>query len=80
MRHIRRWQTRFRKLCVAILAVVFLIASAAPVWAAEGDGASSEKSYVLLYTLVVLAVALGLMVVLRPVGRETELKFKVDDQ
>jgi hypothetical protein len=46
--------------------------------ALAADEAASGKSWTLSWMLVVLSVALGLLVVLRPVGRTTEVKQKSD--
>lgn len=45
------------------------------VWA---QGGVTKSSYVVSYVLVVLVIALGLLVVLRPSGRRTEVKAKSD--
>jgi hypothetical protein len=42
---------------------------------AEGQ----EKSYVLSYVLIVLIVGLALVLVLRPAGRRTEVRPKVEE-
>lgn len=47
--------------------------------ALAADTAAADKSWTLSWMLVVLSVALGLLVVLRPVGRTTEVKQKSDD-
>ena len=43
---------------------------------AQEEGAASGKSYTTCYLLVVLIVGLGLMLVLRPVGRTRDVKPK----
>ncbi len=47
--------------------------------AMAADAAAADKAWTLSWMLVVLSIALGLLVVLRPVGRTTEVKQKSDD-
>ena len=63
---------------IATLCIAILISAVTPcvAWAQKADeAADTGKSYTLGYALVALGVGLGLMLVLRPVGRTTEIKL-----
>jgi hypothetical protein len=63
---------------LALIAVAWL-GCAVPAWAQQAGEEEGGKSYVLPYVLVVLVIILGLVVVLRPVGRATEIKWQPDE-
>lgn len=55
--------------------VALLQAATASAQAAAGGGATGgDKSYAIPYLIIVLVVALGLFITLRPAGRSTEIK------
>jgi len=72
---VRRILGRF--VLIGILAAAHFLAGADMAWAKSKKEAPAEvptKSYVFPYAIVVLGVALGLIVVLRPVKRDNEPK------
>ncbi len=65
---------RTRGATLAIMAGVLLLSTANFAWAAKPPAKAVEetgpRSYFIPYALVIFCVALGVLVVLRPVGRE----------
>lgn len=67
---------------MALVAVLVLSMTAVPSMAAapQGPPADTGKSWVVPYTLVVLAIALGLMIVCRSANRSKEVRHtELDD-
>ena len=68
----------FRFAIVAVLAWS-LTATMALAATAPGTSGGGDKSYVIPYMLVVLAMALGLMIVCRSSNRSSEMRRSEDD-
>jgi len=71
---LRRFAYSVRSLVVVFCCWAMMANSA---WAADGE--NTAKGWVTSYFLVGLGITLGLIAVLRPVGRTTEVKLKKDD-
>lgn len=64
----------FRRARFAFLTAAIAL-SANPAWAEQVEAAKNDqKQYPLMYLLVVLLIAFGLLLVLRPVDREKEIR------
>ncbi len=63
---------------VAVTTITWL--SVARLALAAGDEEEAEKKYTLPYILVILVVSISLAVVLKPAGRETEIKLRPYDE
>ena len=72
-----RFRQHIRWLQPAVTSLAAWMASGGVALAAGGS--SSNKSWTASWFLVGLAVVLGLLVVLRPVGRTTDVKMKNED-
>ncbi len=71
-----------KRLWLQLISGLYLLLAAAPLWAQQPRGSDDDtvsKSYTMQYMLVVLVVALGLLVVVRPVGRRSEVKPASDE-
>ena len=79
-----RFRRCFRRaILIACLAALQGISTADIAWAKpkkEKPVEKAEKSYVLPYAIVVLGVALGMILVLRPVKRENEPKRSAKEE
>ena len=67
------------RLAATALAVAYALA-ATPLWAQADEEPSGDKSYATVYLLIVMIVGLGLMLILRPVARTTDVKPLGDDE
>ncbi len=67
---------RYRWLAVATAAAWSTTASLA---VAQQAAPPPSKSYVLQYIVVLLIIALGIMIVVRPVNRSADIKIKSQD-
>lgn len=62
-------QRILRRAAVALSAMIIQLGVSSAAWAQEAAASSDQKSYVMPYFVVVLAVGLGTFLVCRPVNR-----------
>ncbi len=68
-----------RSFSFLLVSLAAWLATSGTAWAQRGVTPPAAKEYVMQYILIILTVGLVLMLVLRPVGRNKEIKPKLDD-